>query len=215
MPKVGMGQIRREQICRAAAHVIAARGLDGTTLREVAEVAGVSTGTINHYFQNKLDMLVQTLIFVSEGFQQRLRERIEAAPRGPAQMREFIRGNFGPTLEGMEDIEGWKVWIAAWSEATRSAEVRDVIAQRRLLFQKLIGHILVGMDGGLEMNGDEIEELATEIDAYMNGLGLHAVTGETRMDTSSIEKSLMLLVDGRVAAGRQIGLTQTADRSRG
>ena len=65
MPKLGMGPVRREQICRAAAKVISEQGFAGTTMRMVAEEAGVSTGMLNHYFANRMDMLLETLVFVS------------------------------------------------------------------------------------------------------------------------------------------------------
>ena len=75
MPKLGMGPIRREQICRAAAAVISSRGFDGTTMRMVAEEAGVSTGMLNHYFANRMEMLEETLLFVSQRQQARDRDR--------------------------------------------------------------------------------------------------------------------------------------------
>ncbi len=77
MPKLGMGPIRREQICRAAAAVIAREGFAGSTMRMVAEEAGVSTGMLNHYFANRQDLLTQALVFVSERAQERYRVAIE------------------------------------------------------------------------------------------------------------------------------------------
>ena len=71
MPKLGMGPIRREQICRAAAKVISEQGFAGTTMRMVAEEAGVSTGMLNHYFANRMEMLEETLVFVSKRQQAR------------------------------------------------------------------------------------------------------------------------------------------------
>ena len=77
MPKLGMGPIRREQICRAAAAVISSRGFDGTTMRMVAEEAGVSTGMLNHYFSNRMEMLEETLLFVSQRQQARETDAID------------------------------------------------------------------------------------------------------------------------------------------
>ena len=79
-----MGPIRREQICRAAATVISREGFAGTTMRMVAEEAGVSTGMLNHYFANRQDLLTQALVFVSERAQARMREAVEGVPPGRA-----------------------------------------------------------------------------------------------------------------------------------
>jgi AcrR family transcriptional regulator len=76
-----MGPIRREQICRAAATVIAREGFAGTTMRMIAAEAGVSTGMINHYFVSREALLTQALVFVSEQAQQRHRARSRACRR--------------------------------------------------------------------------------------------------------------------------------------
>src|SRR4029079_12507481 len=73
MPRVGMGPIRREQIRRAAMTLIADAGFDRTTLRDVALVAGVSTGMINHYYPNKIALLMDALVGASEWFQEEIR----------------------------------------------------------------------------------------------------------------------------------------------
>src|SRR5271165_604096 len=90
VPKLGMGPIRREQICRAAATVIAREGFAGSTMRMVAEEAGVSTGMINHYFANRQDLLTQALVFVSERTQERYRRAIEDVPPGRERLATLL-----------------------------------------------------------------------------------------------------------------------------
>ena len=82
VPKLGMGPIRRQQICRAAAAVVAREGFAGTTMRMVAEEAGVSTGMLNHYFANRADLLTQALVYVSERSQERYERAIEGIAAG-------------------------------------------------------------------------------------------------------------------------------------
>src|SRR5580704_8503878 len=107
MPKLGMGAIRREQICRAAAAVIAREGFAGSTMRMVAEEAGVSTGMINHYFANRQDLLTQALVFVSERTQERYREALEGTPAGIERLNALLDS----ALAGDEQMrEAWHVW---------------------------------------------------------------------------------------------------------
>src|SRR5215213_9506341 len=106
MPKLGMEPIRREQICRAAATVIAREGFAGTTLRKVADEAGVSTGMLNHYFSNRQDLLTQTLVFVSERTQGRTKEAMEGLPPGWERLRALLYAAL-PTGEMVN--EGWRV----------------------------------------------------------------------------------------------------------
>jgi TetR/AcrR family transcriptional repressor of bet genes len=186
-----MGPIRREQIHRAAAEVIAARGLDRTTIREVAQVAGVSTGTVNHYFKNRLDMLLQTLVYVSEKFQTSWAGVLAAAQPGMDRFSKFCE--LSVSLEP-EDEAGWKVWIAAWGEATRSGEVRELVAVRRRLFQQMIAGVLSDLPGLESRTNEEIAELSSEVDAYVNGWGLWQITGETRLDPARLKDALLSVV---------------------
>jgi TetR/AcrR family transcriptional repressor of bet genes len=182
-----MAPIRREQICRAAADVIAARGFDRTTIREVAEVAGVSTGTVNHYFKNRLDMLLQTLAYVSERFQSKYAHVLADTPPGLERFSKFFE--LTVALEP-EDEAGWKVWLAAWGEATRSPAVSELVLVRRRLFQQMIAGILSDLPGLQSATEEEITELASEIDAYVDGWGLWRITGETRLDPNRLEESM-------------------------
>jgi AcrR family transcriptional regulator len=52
---------RRTQIMEAAAHVFALKGFHQTTMKEIAQEAGVAEGTIYLYFENKEDLLVAVL----------------------------------------------------------------------------------------------------------------------------------------------------------
>ena len=82
--RYGTGQARAD--LPAAAQVISEQGFAGTTMRMVAEEAGVSTGMLNHYFANRMDMLEETLLFVSMRQQARESAAIEGLEpgRGPA-----------------------------------------------------------------------------------------------------------------------------------
>ncbi len=132
MPKLGMGPIRREQICRAAAVVIAREGFAGSTMRMVAEEAGVSTGMLNHYFANRQDLLTQALIYVSERTQERYRVAIEDVPAG----RERLYALLDSALADDEQmVETWRVWINAYGEAVRLPELS---AHDRVAFDQLV-----------------------------------------------------------------------------
>lgn len=52
---------RRRDIAEAVFAVIGSRGFDAVSLREVATQAGVSMGSVRHYFTSKDEMLVFTL----------------------------------------------------------------------------------------------------------------------------------------------------------
>ena len=197
MPKLGMGPIRREQICRAAAAVIAREGFAGSTMRMVAEEAGVSTGMINHYFANRQDLLTQALVFVSERTQERYRRAIEDVPAG----RERLGTQLDSALaDDVEMRETWRVWINAYGEAVRLPELRHTIEARLLSWYELIDRALEGL-----VPPDEPGAIpwSWRFDAALNGLAIQALTSEAELDAGRIrDEVIRTLIPDAAAPGK-------------
>jgi TetR/AcrR family transcriptional regulator, transcriptional repressor of bet genes len=83
MPKQVDHQARREQITEAVYRLIAQRGFDAVSLREVAAEAGVSMGLVQHYFRTKDQMLHFALDRMRDRVAHRLQHRLAnlAEPR--------------------------------------------------------------------------------------------------------------------------------------
>src|SRR5207244_12587320 len=91
----------RERIVEVASAVLAAEGLHGATVRAIATEAGVSTGFITHYFEDKHQLMVEVLrrtnavaarrVLKASGRGsglQRLRSAVQAVlPRRPARRK--------------------------------------------------------------------------------------------------------------------------------
>jgi AcrR family transcriptional regulator len=78
MPKIVDHDVRRREVLDATWRVIARMGLEATTIRRIAEEAGLSNAVLSHYFKNKDDILISAhrLAFA------RARERIQNATDG-------------------------------------------------------------------------------------------------------------------------------------
>jgi len=211
MPKLGMEPIRREQIRKAAVKLIAKRGFDRTTLRHVALQAKVSTGTVNHYYPNKLAVLFDALFYASEWFQIRMKEAIAKEVTGPDKLRALV---YVGVFEGPREVAiGQAVWIWALAESVRHKPLRVYIEKRRRLFQLIIADVLRALDACRNMSEAEISEFATELDCYLDGLCIHQVTGETRLDPEAVVRSLLAMAEGRAAAQAHAnGLRQPEQR---
>jgi TetR/AcrR family transcriptional regulator, transcriptional repressor of bet genes len=194
VPKLGMEPIRREQICRAAATVIAREGFAGTTLRKVADEAGVSTGMLNHYFTNRQDLLTQTLIFVSERTQTLARDAIEGVPPGWNRLRALLDA----ALPGDVRLnEGWRVWINAYGEAVHLAELRHTIEARLQLWHQVLDQALEGLappaaEGEIPWSW--------RLDAVLNGLAIQSLTSEAPLDSERIRDEVVGILFPDVAA---------------
>lgn len=191
-----MGPIRREQICRAAAVVIAREGFAGSTMRMVAEEAGVSTGMLNHYFANRQDLLTQALVFVSERTQERYRRAIEDVPAGRERLNALLDSALA---DDTEMTETWRVWINAYGEAVRLPELRHTIEGRLSSWYELIDRALEGI---APPDAPGSIPWSWRFDAVLNGLSIQALTSEAALDGRQIrDEVIRTLFPGRLADG--------------
>ncbi len=90
MPKRVDHQQRRRHIGEAVLRVIAVRGLEAASLRNVAAEAGVSMGSVQHYFTNKQEMLDFAQRYNYERATVRIPQVIAALPE-PRSTRALLR----------------------------------------------------------------------------------------------------------------------------
>src|SRR3954447_12471358 len=188
MPKLGMEPIRREQICKAAATVIAKRGFAGTTLRDVADEAGVSTGMLNHYFSNRQDLLTQTLVFVSERTQGKARTAMGELPPGWDRLKALLYSAL-PTDVLMN--EGWRVWINAYGEAVHLPELRHTIEARLQAWYPILDYALEGL---VPSPADGELPWSWRLDAILNGLAIQALTSEAPLDSEHVRDEVIRML---------------------
>ncbi len=80
---------RREELLRIAAQLFAERGFKNTTVRDIADVAGIQSGSLYHHFDSK-EAIVDELL---DSFQQGLwreYDAIEASERTPREKLEAV-----------------------------------------------------------------------------------------------------------------------------
>ncbi|WP_410650503.1 TetR/AcrR family transcriptional regulator [Amycolatopsis sp. cmx-4-54] len=78
MPKRVDHEDRRRQIAAAVRRIAADRGLEGVSLNEVAAEAGISKGSVQHYFASRDEMLRYATTTLRGGIEERI-----AAPSEP------------------------------------------------------------------------------------------------------------------------------------
>lgn len=84
----------REAILEAAEKVFSSKGFTGSRMADVAEEAGVATGTLYNYFQNKQDVFGSLIELRTRSFLTEL-EKVEAAEPVPlARLRALIAAGF-------------------------------------------------------------------------------------------------------------------------
>lgn len=165
---------RRRQIVEACAHLIATRGYSNTGLRDIAKHVGISAGTLLHHFRTKEELLVATLLAVSDDFL----EHIQAAAARSGDPVEQLRLLVRAVLESPRHDVGWRVWIAFWHEAALDPSLARVASERTDLSESTIVEIIRRgcAEGRLSCSDPELS--AAELGALIDGVALR-VYGES------------------------------------
>ena len=100
----------RQRIVDAALHLVSANGVPAATMRGIADQAGVSTGAVTHYFDDKADVMAAVLRANSK----RIARRVSAARRDRRGLRavEAVAEALLPVDDEMQDC--WAVLISFW-----------------------------------------------------------------------------------------------------
>src|SRR3954451_20918410 len=104
----------RGRIADVAAQVVAAQGIHGATVRAIAAEAGVSTGFITHYFEDKQQLILEALRRTNE----QAAKRVLAATRKGTGLAAL-----GAAVEAVLPLDParrrqWHVWVAVWVQAS-------------------------------------------------------------------------------------------------
>lgn len=131
---------RRERLLDAALRTFARKGVDGASVKDVAEAAGVTPGLLYRYFESK-EVLVETLL-AERGFLPRLRELLAADhhERPATEVLAELLGAFDRLLADNADL------VAVFFSATQArAALAELVGEgRRLIAGFLTARVAAG-----------------------------------------------------------------------
>lgn len=161
----------RTQVVEAAWRVVAAEGVQGATMRAIAAEAGVTTGFVTHYFDDKDELLAAVLRYNNL----RARDRLMAAigeHRGLVALEAAVDALL-PIDADRRRV--WQVWIAAWRPTAGSEHLTDELRGGRRFVERLLRKLLeqAVADDELPQTLDVAYE-ATRLVTLIAGTGLIA-----------------------------------------
>ena len=130
MPKIVDHEVRRAEIAEALWRVVAREGIEGATIRAVAAEAGWSRGIVEHYFQDKEELLDYACRSASERALAQTRLRHETLV-GRAALRAVLLDCCDPANDIWFDLMGAAGRHPALAAAMVrfDAEVTNIIAE--------------------------------------------------------------------------------------
>src|SRR6266571_9150306 len=171
-PRVGIHEAaRRTQILKAARTCIVELGYERVTMRDVAETAGVSTGTIVHYFSDKDTMLEAALLDKVQDTGIAFRAALTGAQSAWERLERLVAASL-PESEEVRDE--WRLWLTFWGEVTRNERLRAVSERQHRRWTRFLARIIAEGSASGEFAQVDPEMTATQLAALIDGLAIQA-----------------------------------------
>ncbi|WP_314172526.1 TetR/AcrR family transcriptional regulator [Streptomyces winkii] len=179
MPKTVDPEARRLAVAEAVFAVVERRGLEGASLRNVAEEAGLAVGSVRHYFGDHGELLIFAMTELSRRFEQRVLAHVERLPdcRDGVERRkvaEALLEEFLP-LDSVRRQEA-----AVWSAFVTAARTRPELRPRAREVLDGMREVTVRVLRGAQRTGALREGLnvrleSVRLSALLDGLTVQAV----------------------------------------
>ncbi|HVV08937.1 TetR/AcrR family transcriptional regulator [Amycolatopsis sp.] len=193
-PPVSGGPSTREVILQAARHVFSEQGYEGTTVKAIAERAGLTRPAVNHYFRTK-EALYRAL-FTST------RQTVVAAGADTAQARETLSGQLAAFLRSASQVDSRdrsyaRFMAASLLDAFRHPELGDSAHGQLADVREFVGGaVRMAVEPG-EIRADTDVPAVTEmLVAVLWGMGLYAGFVGTHDQLESVVAQFCRLLEG-------------------
>nr|WP_145406560.1 TetR/AcrR family transcriptional regulator [Paenibacillus xylanexedens] len=189
MPKIVDHDKQRLLVAEAAWRVIRRDGMEQASVRNIAEEAGISVGSMRHYFSTQSELLLYAMNLVSE----RVTSRIQGMTfNGPPMddMKRLLLEFMPNTDEKMAEMEVWYAFTAKSKTDPALKKLADTVYNdiRRaveIVITSLMQLNLFKPDLNQEL---EIERLY----ALVDGLAIHAVLRPDQVHAKLMEEAIAL-----------------------
>jgi AcrR family transcriptional regulator len=171
MPRTNRNPDARLPIIQAAWRLVAADGVHGATMRRIAAEAGVTTGFVTHYYDDKHELLADVLRHNNR----RAGERVTAAigtSRGLVALESAVEAMLPIDADARRE---WQVGVAAWGPTAPGEQAAEELRSGWRTLERLLATLLeqAVSDGELPASIDAPYEAARFV-ALIAGAGMLA-----------------------------------------
>ena len=185
MPRIVDPVARRTELADAVWRVIQRDGLDQASVRQVASEAGLSVGSLRHYFSSQSELLVFALDLVGE----QLSERISGIDQSGEPRRvvvAMIEEMLPLDTDRRAECEVWVAFAARSLVDDALATVQGDINHRlAVAFRFMIDYLA---DAGLLREDLDRAVEAERLYSLVDGLILHGILGHDRLSIDFMRK---------------------------
>jgi phenylpropionate dioxygenase-like ring-hydroxylating dioxygenase large terminal subunit/AcrR family transcriptional regulator len=147
----GTREDRRRELIDCAISIIAQNGLSGTTLAKVAAQAGLSAGIVNHHFETKDALLIETLRILAEEFESKLEEAVAATANPASGLVAIITLSLNPAISSPPKVA---VWYAFQAETHWRQSYTELCGERDKAYMQAIKTLMAPLAASVGADAD-------------------------------------------------------------
>ena len=174
-------QKTKERIIAAASKVLAEKGYEATTLREISREAQAAPGLVHYYFGGKDELLVEVLQAAGQRFHQRMERLVQQVPAERSleavltQLRERV--DLEPDVYRLR----YESFSLGLHNPVIEPKVRERLAQRRNEIGSVMAKVLENMErtDGAQRSSLDPTLLAALLISIFDGLALQKIMDPT------------------------------------
>jgi len=191
-------EVRRKQIVDITIETIAQRGFAQTTLSDIAERAGVSTGVITYHFKNKNDLIEQSIKKLLDAPNVYVVSRLKGLTTHLDRLRTYIVANIDFMREHRSHSAAL---IYTFGSIGSQQERHRIVTRQHTKIRKYLTKLLkLGQEAG-EFGAFHAETLAQVLSAALEGIMLQWVLDEEGIDLSLCADELIQIAERHILPG--------------
>jgi len=158
---VDLVEQRRQQIIQGAIKVFSAKGFHSATVREIAEEAGLTMGTLYNYINRKEDIIYIVYDYISNALRQEVRDAIDGISEPKERLKAALRQN----LKSVHQHQDVIMFIYKASSFLDRESLHEVLA-RETEYIELFEDLLRGYFKGKKVDENRLR-LAADLLTYI------------------------------------------------
>ncbi|GHF45567.1 putative transcriptional regulator TetR family protein [Seohaeicola zhoushanensis] len=139
--KGSKSESRREELLRKAADLIAQKGFEGTSMRDIAAAVNILPGSLYHHFKSKEDMLIEIHQRVVDRMYDRVVEAIEAGKTPWEKLENAAVAHFEGLIESRNLVN-----IISPNFPEERGAINEQIKEQRSRYEDVFRDLFAGLD---------------------------------------------------------------------
>lgn len=172
MPKKIDRDERRRELVQASWDVLCTDGLEGVSLRRVADAADCTTGRIAHYFEGRDELLVASLRMANTQAAARMREIADCEDDPLKRLRAVLLESLPLDARRLKE---WQVWLSFWAATIGN---KDLAGENQKRYREWRTALSSALEPLAPMK--EIDVLAERLVTLVDGLGVGVTLNPTK-----------------------------------